>query len=158
NPHDAEDAFQATFLVLIRKARSITKREALGSWLYGVAYRVAQKTRAATLRRRIHEREAARTSADQANPQGGRDEIGPIIDEEVNRLPDKYREPIVLCYFEGRTYEEAARLLGCPAGTASARLARARDLLRTRLTVRGVTLSASALVTWLSEEALSAAE
>jgi RNA polymerase sigma factor (sigma-70 family) len=158
NVHDAEDAFQATFLVLVRRARCIAKREAVGSWLYGVASRVALKARAEAVRRRKHEGQAARTADHKAPPGGGWDEVRPIIDEEVNRLPEKYRQPIVLCYFEGKTYEEAARLLGWPAGTASARLARARNLLRSRLIHRGVALSCSAFVAGLHDGAASAAE
>jgi RNA polymerase sigma factor (sigma-70 family) len=157
NAHDAEDAFQATFLVLVRRARSIAKREAVGSWLYGVAYRVALKARDEALRRRKHERQAASLANQQSRPEESWDEVRPIIDEEVNRLPEKYRQPIVLCYFEGKTYEEAAQLLGWPAGTASARLARARELLRSRLTLRGVALSSTALATCSTSGAASAA-
>jgi RNA polymerase sigma factor (sigma-70 family) len=119
---DAEDAFQATFLVLTRKARSIARRGALGSWLYGVAYRVALKARDGAVRRRRHERRAANRTEEQAACAGTGDAVGPILDEEVNRLPDKYRQPVVLCYYEGKTYQEAARLLGWPAGTTAARL------------------------------------
>src|SRR5262249_22740610 len=125
NAHDAEDAFQATFLVLVRKGRSIAKREALSSWLYGVAYRVALKAQADLVRRRQHERQAAGRFDEASQPETTGDDLRPILDEEVNRLPDKYRRPIVLCYFEGKTYQEAARLLGWPAGTTSVRLARA---------------------------------
>jgi RNA polymerase sigma factor (sigma-70 family) len=158
NAHDAEDAFQATFLVLVQKARSITKREAVGSWLYGVAYRVALKARAEAVRRRKHERQAPDPAGDQAIADGASDEVRPIIDEEVNRLPEKYRRPIVLCYFEGKTYSEAARLLGWPAGTTSVRLARARELLRSRLALRGLALSAGALAAWLAEGPAPAAD
>jgi RNA polymerase sigma factor (sigma-70 family) len=158
NAHDAEDAFQATFLVLVRKGRSIAKREALGSWLYGVAYRVALKAQADIVRRRKHERQAANRAEDRAQPEGTRDDLRPLLDEEVNRLPDKYRQPIVLCYFEGKTYQEAARLLGWPAGTTSVRLARARELLRTRLALRGLALTSCALAAWLAERTASAAE
>jgi RNA polymerase sigma factor (sigma-70 family) len=154
---DAEDAFQATFLVLVRKGRSIAKREALGSWLYGVAYRVALKARAEARRRRHREEAAARAEA-QPPHDAARDDLRRVIDEEVNRLPDKYRRPVVLCYFEGKTYQEAARLLGWPAGTASVRLARARELLRTRLARRGLALSAVALAAWLAEGAAPAGE
>jgi RNA polymerase sigma factor (sigma-70 family) len=158
NVHDAEDAFQATFLVLVRKGRSIAKREALGSFLYGVAYRVALKARADAVRRRQRERQAANRVEEQATPDGTWDDLRPILDEEVNRLPDKYRQPIVLCYFEGKTYQEAARLLGWPAGTASVRLARARELLRSRLALRGLALSAIALAARLAEGTAAAAE
>jgi RNA polymerase sigma factor (sigma-70 family) len=170
NAHDAEDAFQATFLVLAQKARSITRGQSLGSWLYGVAYRVALRARADAARRRRHERQAAviaenRTecTARQAGSlphdgAGAWDEVRPVLDEEVNRLPDKYRRPVVLCYFEGKTYQEAARLLGWPAGTASVRLARARELLRQRLALRGLALSSCALATGLAAEVASAAD
>jgi RNA polymerase sigma factor (sigma-70 family) len=156
NPHDAEDAFQATFLVLFRKARSIANRDAVGSWLYGVAYRVALKARAEAGRRRKHERQAVDRSDNRRRSDGAGDEWRPILDEEVNRLPEKYRQPIVLCYFEGKTYEEAARLLGWPAGTVSVRLARARKLLGSRLALRGLALGSGALSTMLAEVAASA--
>jgi RNA polymerase sigma factor (sigma-70 family) len=158
NIHDAEDASQATFLVLVRKGRSIARREAVGSFLYGVAYRVALKARANVLRRQRHERNAARRAEDLAAGEARMDDLRSILDEEINRLPEKYRQPIVLCYFEGKTYQEAARLLGCPAGTASVRLARARELLRTRLVRRGLALSAAALVARLTEGSASAGE
>jgi RNA polymerase sigma factor (sigma-70 family) len=158
NAHDAEDAFQATFLVLARKGRSIKRRQALGSWLYGVAYRVALKARADAARRRRHERRAANRVEDQPGPEPARDEVRRVLDDEVNRLPDKYRQPIVLCYFEGKTYQEAARLLGWPAGTTSVRLARARELLRKRLAVRGLALSPCALAVCLAGETAPAAD
>jgi RNA polymerase sigma factor (sigma-70 family) len=148
--HDAEDAFQATFLVLVRRARAIVKRKALGSWLYGVAYRVALKARAEAARRRNHERQAAREEAAPPIHEGPGVDVLRILDEEVNRLPDKYRRPLVLCYFQGKTYQEAARLLGWPTGTASVRLARARALLRNRLAVRGLSLSCAALAACLA--------
>jgi RNA polymerase sigma factor (sigma-70 family) len=158
NLHDAEDAFQATFLVLAQKARSITRREALGSWLYGVAYRVSLKARADAARRRRHERAAARQAADAPSGEGAWEAVRPVLDEEVGRLPEKYRRPVVLCYFEGKTYEEAARLLGWPAGTTSVRLTRARELLRSRLALRGVALSGAALAGCLAEGTAPAAE
>jgi RNA polymerase sigma factor (sigma-70 family) len=158
NDHDAEDAFQATFLVLVRRARSIAKREAVGSWLYGVACRVALKARIEAGQRRHQERRAAGLVREEATAGGTWDDVRPIIDEEVNRLPEKYRRPIVLCYFEGKTYEEVARLLGWPAGTASTRLARARALLRGRLTRRGLALSSGALAAGLAQAPVSSAE
>src|SRR5262245_23125104 len=94
----AEDACQATFLVLARKARSIARRGALGSWLYGVAYRVALKARDDAARRHRRERLAANRTEEQAACAGSGDALGPALDEEVNRLPDKYRQPVVLCY------------------------------------------------------------
>jgi RNA polymerase sigma factor (sigma-70 family) len=158
NAHAAEDAFQATFLVLARKARSIARQEALGSWLYGVAYRVALKARADAVRRRQHEGHAASLAGGRSGDHGTGDDLRPIIDEEVNRLPDKYRRPIVLCYFEGKTYQEAARLLGWPAGTASVRLARARALLRTRLAHRGLALASGALAVRMAVGPTAAAD
>jgi RNA polymerase sigma factor (sigma-70 family) len=158
NAHDAEDAFQATFLVLARKAGSIARRESLGCWLYGVAYRVALKARAGTLRRRKHERQAAPRAGNQGAATGSWDEVRLILDEEVSRLPDKYRRPVVLCYFEGKTYQEAARLLGCPAGTASVRLARARELLRNSLARRGLGLTSGVLAACMAGERVSASE
>jgi RNA polymerase sigma factor (sigma-70 family) len=149
--HDAEDAFQATFLVLARNARSVRRREALGSWLYGVACRVALKARAQAARRRRHEGRAASGAEERPEREAACDDVRPILDEEVSRLPDKYRRPVVLCYFEGKSYREAARLLGVPAGTASVRLARARELLRGRLALRGVVLSSGALALGLAE-------
>jgi RNA polymerase sigma factor (sigma-70 family) len=158
NGHDAEDAFQATFLVLARKARFIARREALGSWLYGVAYRVALRARADAARRRKHESQAAQRVEAQTACDALADDVRPVLDEEVSRLPDKYRRPVVLCYFEGKTYQEAARLLGWPPGTVSVRLARARGLLRRRLALRGLALSSAALAVCLAEGSASAAE
>jgi RNA polymerase sigma factor (sigma-70 family) len=156
NAQDAEDAFQATFLVLVRKARSIKKREAVGSWLYGVAHRVALRARADAARRRKCERQAADPDHNHRAHNEASHEARPILDEEVNRLPEKYRRPIMLCYFEGKTYEEAARLLGWPAGTVSIRLARARNLLGSRLARRGLTVASAALVALLAEGSATA--
>src|SRR5262249_368681 len=135
---DAEDAFQATFLVLARKAGAIGRREALGGWLYGVACRVAARARALLLR---HRPTAHRPTADVPEPVGAGaavdgasgGEVRLALQEEVARLPAKYRGPVVLCYLEGRTHEEAALDLGWPVGTVKGRLARARELLRRRL-------------------------
>jgi RNA polymerase sigma factor (sigma-70 family) len=139
--HDAEDAFQATFLALARKARSMNKRESVAAWLYKVGYRVslAANTRAA------RERSCPDLAAVEARPEAGDAELRRLLDEEVNRLPDRYRVPFVLCCVEGRTIAEAARELGCPCGTVGTRLARARQRLRTRLARRGFGLSAGLL-------------
>jgi RNA polymerase sigma factor (sigma-70 family) len=146
--HEAEDAFQATFLVLARKARSVRRREALGSWLYRVAYRIALRARYQALRRAVHEKHGLdlRELPHEAPPAEAVavDELRLLL-EEVNRLPAKYRTPVILCYLEGKTHEEAARQLGWPKGTVSGRLARARAALRARLVRRGVALSAAAL-------------
>jgi RNA polymerase sigma factor (sigma-70 family) len=157
HPQDAEDAFQAAFLVLARKAASIRRRELLGNWLYGVAYRTALDARAAAARRRAHERQVsampepeARDSADVG------DDLRPLLDQELHRLPNRYRVPVVLCDLEGRTRREAARQLGVPEGTLSGRLTTARRILARRLARRGVSLSAGALAAALSQCAASA--
>src|SRR5262245_14585360 len=111
---DAEDAFQATFLVLARKAVSIDKRASVGSWLYGVACRLAAKAKVATARRRARERPLPDLPAAEPVPEGIWRDLRPVLDEEVSRLPDKYRAPFVLCCLQGKTNEEAARQLGCP--------------------------------------------
>src|ERR1700730_830761 len=150
NRHDAEDAFQATFLVLIRKARSIRKKDSLASWLHGVAYRVAREARAKSVRRQVHERQVSEMPpTDPASDVIWRD-LRLVLDEELQRLPDKYRVPLILCYLEGKTTDEAARLLGWPRGTVGGRLARARQMLRTRLVRRGMALSAGSLATALA--------
>jgi RNA polymerase sigma factor (sigma-70 family) len=140
---DAEDAFQSTFLVLVRRAASVVPRDQVGRWLYGVACRTALQARAATSRRRALER---RLSADRhpAPPLGAEASADwrPLIDEELSRLPERYRSAIRVCDLEGRSRKEAARLLGWPEGTLSGRLARARRLLARRLARRGVTLAA----------------
>jgi RNA polymerase sigma factor (sigma-70 family) len=143
--HDAEDAFQATFLVLARKAGSIGKRQALASWLHKVAYRIALAARSVAVARRDREQRWAELPApDTAEDVAWRD-LRPVLDEEVLRLPEKYRAAFVLCCLEGKTNDEAADLLGCPKGTVLSRLARARERLRGRLVRRGVVLSAAAL-------------
>jgi RNA polymerase sigma factor (sigma-70 family) len=152
NLHDAEDAFQATFLVLVHKAASVTARDSVGNWLYGVAYRTAQKARTAAARRRAKEKQMARPEARPA-PDDPWQELRPLIDQELSQLPDKYREPIVLCDLEGHTRKEAARRLGCPEGTVSGRLARARVLLAKRLAQHGLALSAGAVAAALVQKA-----
>lgn len=157
DPHDVEDAFQATFLVLVRKAASIQKRAALGSWLYGVAYRTAVRARATAARRRAHEKQgSAMATAPPSHEEIDR-EWRSILHEEIQRLPEKYRSPLVLCYFQGKTNEEAARQLACPLGTIKGRLTRARQLLHARLTRRGLALSTGFLVTTLAQTLAPAA-
>src|SRR5262249_10261511 len=157
---DAEDAFQATFLVLVRKARSLRAPESLGPWLYGVAYRTALKAKAEVLKRRVCEEPREEHLVDRAAQPPPDDlirrDVRLVLDEEVNRLPDRYRAPVVLCYFEGRTNEQAARLLGCPPGTVFSRLAEARARLRRQLGRRGLALPAGVLAAVLSGSAASA--
>jgi RNA polymerase sigma factor (sigma-70 family) len=131
--HDADDAFQATFLVLLQKAASIAQPELLGNWLYGVAYRIALKARTNAARRKAYERRApAMPFVDPLREITAR-ELRSVLDAQMSHLPEKYRAPLVLCYLEGKTNEEAARLLGWPTGSISGRLARARELLRVRM-------------------------
>jgi len=154
--HDADDVFQATFLVFVHKARSIRKGTALGSWLYGVAYRLALKARAGAARRRLHERRVAEMRPIHVTSDPSWDELVPILDEELARLPERLRAPLVLCYLEGKSNAEAARELGWAAGSLSKLLARGRELLRQRLTRRGVALSSAVLALALAEHASAA--
>jgi RNA polymerase sigma factor (sigma-70 family) len=148
--HDADDAFQATFLVLVRKARSIQVRESLGPWLYSVAYRTALRARATASRYRQGDPDVAETGPTQEEHAYQLD-LRPLLQEELGRLPEKYRAPIVLCHLEGKSHEEAARMLHWPVGTVSGRLSRGRDLLRSRLERRGVTVPSALLsANWLA--------
>ncbi len=133
---DVEDAFQATFLTLVRKAGSITRRQALAGWLHQVAYRIGLRARAGVARSGIQDQEVIENVA---YPMGSVDDgLRELLDQEVQRLPRRYRMPLILCYLDGKTNEEAARLLACPPGTIASRLAWARQRLRTRLTARGL--------------------
>jgi RNA polymerase sigma factor (sigma-70 family) len=134
--HEIEDAFQATFLVLVKKARSLWVRDSLGPWLHQVAFRTASCARKLAARRRRHERLAA-ASANETHSEP-EDELERVLHEEIERLPDRYRAPVVLCDLEGRTHEQAARHLGWPIGTVKSRQSRARERLRQRLLRRGV--------------------
>jgi RNA polymerase sigma factor (sigma-70 family) len=154
---DAADAFQATFLVLVRKAGSLRAPGSLAPWLYGVAYRTALKAKAELVRRRVREERLADRVAPPAPDDLMWRDVRLVLDEEVNRLPHRYRAPLVLCYFEGRTNEQAARLLGCPPGTVFSRLAEARRRLRRRLGRRGLALSAGVLAAVLSGSTAPAA-
>jgi RNA polymerase sigma factor (sigma-70 family) len=141
NPDDALDAFQATFLVLVQQSGSIRQRESVGGWLYGVACRIAARARVETARRRKFEERRMLRVVEAVEP-SSRDEtdeaeFGPIVQDEVRRLPERYRTVVVLCYWQGLTQEQAAAQLGCPLGTVRSRLARARKLLHRRLTRRG---------------------
>jgi RNA polymerase sigma factor (sigma-70 family) len=152
NVHDADDAFQGTFMVLVRRARSVHKDRPLGNWLYGVAQRVALKARARSAARQGREREF--TDMPRAEPLDERtwQDLRPLLDEEIGRLPEKYRAAIVLCYLQGKSHEQAAADLGWPRTSLTNRLTRARDLLRRQLASRGVTLSAGLLASALAEK------
>jgi RNA polymerase sigma factor (sigma-70 family) len=139
--HDAEEAFQATFLVLAQRAGAIRRRDRLGSWLHGVAYRIAQKTRVAEARRRALQANAAAPSPVMADDLSWA-EVRAILHAELAALPERFREPLVLCYLEGLRHEQAARRLGWSAITLKGRLQRGRDLLRNRLARRGLGLAA----------------
>jgi RNA polymerase sigma factor (sigma-70 family) len=146
NAHDADDAFQATFLVFIRKAGSLRSRELLANWLYGVAYRTSMKARAMNAKRRTKERQATEVSRPASE---ACEELVAKLDHELSRLPDKYRAPIILCELEGKSRKDVAHLLGLPEGTLSWRLAHAKKTLARRLSRYGTV----ALVTALSESA-----
>jgi RNA polymerase sigma factor (sigma-70 family) len=150
---DAEDAFQATFLVFIRKAASIRPREKTANWLYGVAYHTAQKARDAAMKRRVKERQAGQSY----RPEAAEDIWGPLLpllDQEIHRLPEHYRLAVVLCDLEGKSHKNAALQLGWPQGTLSGRLSRARALLRRRLARHGLALGAGALAPSVGSAAL----
>ena len=150
NATDADDAFQAAFLVLVRRAGSLRDVRTAAAWLYGVAVRVAQKARVREARRRAREREAIRVYTPEPAADAEWRDVRPVIDDELEKLPARYRDPVVLCCLEGRSREEAARLLGWPEGTVAGRLARAKELLRDRLARRGVTCSVAALTALLT--------
>jgi RNA polymerase sigma factor (sigma-70 family) len=143
--HAAEDAFQATFLVLARKASSVIPREKVANWLYGVAYRTAHEARIRALRRRAREEKVATRRVVQTIDQASHKELMAILDDELACLPARYRGPIVLCELEGLSRQEAAQRLGVPEGTVSSRLARAKTRLRDRLARRGMAVPAGAL-------------
>jgi cobalt-zinc-cadmium efflux system membrane fusion protein len=146
---DTEDVFQATFLTLARRADSIRNGECLASWLYRVAYRVALRVRSRATREAQQQRSlplAARLPASQE----AASDLQPLLDEEINHLPEKYRAPVILCYLQGKSTEEAGRQLGCPRGTICSRLAWARRRLRSRLARRGLALSAGGLAASLT--------
>jgi RNA polymerase sigma factor (sigma-70 family) len=156
NAQDAEDAFQATFLVLARKAATVWPREMVGNWLYGVAYRTARKARSMIAKRQAREKQVPEMPEAAARPEAAWSDLRPRIDQELNRLADKYRVPVVLCDLEGKSQRDAARQLGWPEGTLMTRLARARRMLARRLSRQGIALSAGALATLLAHNAASA--
>jgi len=135
--HDAEDAFQATFLVLAQKLRTLRKHASLASWLHGVARRIALKAQAQTAARRRHERQALANEAG-VPPDFSQEEVSAVLDVELARLPDKWRLPLILCFLEGQTQDEAADRLGVSKNTLRNRLDEARKMLASRLTQRGV--------------------
>lgn len=156
NPHDAEDAFQATFLVLARKSAALAGQPSVAPWLHTVSHRIALKIRVKAMRCRDVESRAGKQVTDTTTLDTNQGDVCHVLDEELGRLPEKYRAPLVLCYLEGKTNEEAARQLGWTKGTVSGRLARARDLLRGRLGRRGVTLPAVGLATLIAGESVTA--
>jgi RNA polymerase sigma factor (sigma-70 family) len=154
--HDAEDAFQATFLVLVRKASSVVPREMVANWLYGVAHRTALNARTSEARRGALERQEEPVPEPAADGPQPDNDLRHALDRELSRLPDKYRAAIVLCDLEGKTRKDAARQLGVPEGTLSGRLTRGRALLARRLARGGFTLSAGALAAALALERAAA--
>jgi RNA polymerase sigma factor (sigma-70 family) len=157
NGHDAEDAFQATFLVLAKKAASVGWKDSIGNWLHAVAYRIAMKTRAGEIRRRMREQKAAAENPKEKSTDINWSDLRRVLDEELARLPARYRAPLLLCYLEGKTRDEAAQELGWSAGSVKGRLERGREILRARLARRGLALSAVLCASLLPESAASAA-
>jgi RNA polymerase sigma factor (sigma-70 family) len=154
--HSAEDAFQATFLVLVRKVASIRKQGSVASWLHGVARRIAVKARLRMARDQALGRQLVAMSHTEVRDEWTWQELRAVLDEELEQLPEKYRTPLVLCGLEGKTHEQAARELRCPKSSLSWRVMRARELLRARLTRRGITVSTAALAAVLCEKAAAA--
>lgn len=156
NYHDAEDAFQATFLVFLRKAASLSSRELLANWLYGVSYRTARKARSLAVKRRTNEIQLLGAPEPVTAAQILSDDLQPILDRELSALAEKYRAPIVLCDLEGKTRKEAAEQLGVPEGTVAGRLARARALLAKRLARHGIGVTSGMLAALVVEPARAA--
>jgi RNA polymerase sigma factor (sigma-70 family) len=156
NAQDAEDVFQASFLLLARKADGIRRQASVASWLYGVAYRLALRARAQGVRRQARERKAA-DMRDTRSENAARQDVLAALDAALGELPETYRSALVLCYLEGKTHAEAARQLGCPQATLSTRVARGRKMLRDRLAAHGLTLSAAGLFALLVASAAPAA-
>ena len=154
--HDAEDAFQATFLVLARKAAYVRRHQSVAAWLHRVAVNISRTARRSSARRRAHEKEAVLMAPTTPAADEAVRDWQPILHEEVDLLPENYRVALVLCYFQGRSHDQAARELGWPLGTVKGRLARARDLLRTRLARRGVAPTVAGLAAALAESATAA--
>jgi RNA polymerase sigma factor (sigma-70 family) len=157
NEHDAEDVFQAAFLLLARKAGVIRRQESVGSWLHGVTLRLALKARSQNLHRHTRERQAAQMRPKSANLEAAWRQLHELLDQTLQKLPEKYRTVLLLCYLEGRTQEEVAKQLGCPLGTVRSRLAQGRKLLRDRLAKQGFTSTAGALTALLVANTASSA-
>lgn len=155
--HDIEDAFQTTFLILARQAGSIRKRASIGSWLHGVALRVTAQQRATAARQPLRDRRRFQQQSREPHFEIAVRELQDLLDEELQRLPEKYRIPLVLCYLEDQTHEEIARQLAWPVGTVKGRLARGRELLRGRLARRGLNLLAGSLATFFAVNTTSSA-
>jgi len=152
--NEVDDAFQATFLILVRKAGSIRDRDVLATWLYGVARRVAARAGASARRRRARERAMAE-EIEVKDPRVARaehDELRFLIDAELERLPQRFRAPLILCDMQGQTHEQAAVQIGCPVGTVKSRLARGRQRLRTRLVRRGLSPSLAVVASFFAAE------
>ncbi|HZZ78071.1 MAG TPA: sigma-70 family RNA polymerase sigma factor [Gemmataceae bacterium] len=154
NPHDAEDCFQAVFMVLVRKADSVQPRSMVGNWLYGVAYRTALEARKLAARRRVIEKK--KIAAPQPEPASAWQEMRPVLDRELSKLPDNFRLVIVACDLEGKTRREVAQQLNVAEGTVASRLARARRMLAKRMSRYALSMSAGALATMLTAEAAEA--
>ena len=154
--HDVEDAFQATFLILVQKAATLPDVEMVGNWLYGVAHQTAVRMRALAARRGVRERQVKVMPEPTSAEQDDWNDLKPILDEELARLPEKYRVLIVLCQLEGQTLKEVARQLALPQGTVASRLATARAMLAKRLSRRGVVVSGVLLGAVVSSPAASA--
>ena len=140
DPNDRDDAFQATFLILVKKARGLWVRDSLGPWLHQVAFRAATSLKSSAARRRRLENLAVRDSV--VNGGVANDNLGPVLHEEIERLPERFRVALILCDLEGRSHEQAARHLGWPIGTVKSRQSRGRERLRERLLRRGITADA----------------
>jgi RNA polymerase sigma factor (sigma-70 family) len=151
NVHEVDDAFQATFLILARRSRALVRRGSLAGWLYTVAYHTALRARAERLRQPGQQPQDLDMLCTESTGAGSAGELRSLLDAELSRLPDKYRLPLVLCYLEGKTNDEAARELNWPSGTVKGRLARARDLLRQRLARRGAAVTAVGLAAVLAD-------
>jgi RNA polymerase sigma factor (sigma-70 family) len=150
---DAEDAFQATFLVLVRRAASVSPREMVANWLHGVAHRTALKARATTARRQAREKQVPVLPEPAAQQQDPWNDLQPLLDQELSRLPAKYRAVLLLCDLDGRTRKETAQQLNVPEGTVASRLATARTMLAKRLARHDLALSGAALAALLSQQA-----